>query len=71
MDEWLKSFSSISEYAFQGSENCLSSSLSALFERVKENNNSKKKNKNVIPLILFDEIGLAEKSPDNPLKVIH
>lgn len=31
----------------------------------------KERNENAIVIIIMDEIGLAELSPDNPLKVLH
>ena len=43
-------------------------------KKVKDNRNDKNKEKDkdkIISMIFFDEMGLAEYSPNNPLKVIH
>ena len=44
-----------------------------MFEKAKGfiSKEGEKGEKKKIPVIVFDEMGLAEKSPDNPLKVIH
>ncbi len=52
---------------FQGSESCTSEGVEKIFERAYTNLNIPK----LIPTILFDEIGLAEISIHNPLKVLH
>ena len=63
---------------YQGSMGSTSKGVQSIFEKAKKILKSyQKKNKykndieNVISMIFFDEIGLAEKSPNNPLKVIH
>ena len=50
----------------------MSTSVEKIFNKAKQNieENIKEEIKK-IPVIIFDEMGLAEKSPDNPLKVIH
>ena len=47
-----------------------------MFKRAEDLYENYKKNKNnsdkiPIYMVLFDELGLAEKSPTNPLKVLH
>jgi hypothetical protein len=67
-------------YPIQGSENSTTLDIKQVFEKVYGD----LVNKHVEPyrpyrldelkqylVIVFDEIGLAEKSPDNPLKVLH
>jgi len=60
-------------YSFQGSLASTSKGVENIFNKARSTFKSLKKedkNKN-IPLIFFDEMGLAEHSPNNPLKVIH
>ena len=61
--------------SYQGSLTSSSKEIQTIFERAKKIVKQKSKrdnNKNdYISLILFDEMGLAEISPLNPLKVIH
>ncbi|CAG8500666.1 13406_t:CDS:2, partial [Gigaspora rosea] len=55
----------------QGSSSSTSDGISTVFNKA---NNYQKGNSEEFPLItvvLLDEIGLAEKSPHNPLKVLH
>lgn len=57
---------------FQGSENCMSESVEKVFRKAADFvSNYEEGEKKKIPVIVFDEMGLAERSPDNPLKVIH
>ena len=59
---------------YQGSESSTSEGIHLIFEKAKKilatysKNNA---NNTVIPLIVFDEMGLAEISKNNPLKVLH
>ena len=60
-------------YSYQGSMASTSKGVEKVFnnskkiyDRLVENNKNK-----YIPMIFFDEMGLAEHSPNNPLKVIH
>ena len=57
-------------YYYQGSESSTSEGIEKIFTKAmkaKENN----KNKNIISLVFFDEMGLAERSSNNPLKIMH
>ena len=57
-------------YYYQGSETSTSEGIDKVFKNARK---AKKdpKNKNNINLVFFDEMGLAERSSNNPLKVIH
>ena len=56
--------------SYQGSESSTSEGINEIFEKA---SSYKKHNKdaNVLPVVLLDEVGLAENSPNNPLKVLH
>jgi len=57
-------------YYYQGSETSTSEGIEQVFDkaiRAQKNN----KNNDIINLVFFDEMGLAERSSNNPLKVIH
>ena len=71
---FFKKFPSIIMNSFQGSENTNSKGVERIFdkaERVLNNFHQKGKENNFISLIFFDEMGLAEISENNPLKVLH
>ena len=55
---------------YQGALNSTSEGVKAIFEKAREILKVKE-NKEKISTIYFDEMGLAEHSPHNPLKVIH
>ena len=66
----------INQTYFQGSESTIPEDVEELFKKTEDTYNIYKKNKkkdDLVPIymILFDELGLAEKSPSNPLKVLH
>ena len=66
----------INQTYFQGSESTSPEDVEELFNKTEELYNIYKKyNKDddLVPIymILFDELGLADKSPTNPLKVLH
>ncbi len=74
-DKVFKYLPSVIKTNYQGSNTCTSEGVKKVFDRTREkiqreleNNNNQLKN---IYLIYFDEMGLAEISPNNPLKVIH
>ncbi|CAM4941343.1 unnamed protein product [Rotaria socialis] len=56
--------------SYQGSQNCTSSSIEKVFERAGKYRKAQSETQ-LLPVIVFDEIGLAELSPHNPLKVLH
>ena len=55
---------------FQGSDSCTSESVEKVFIKAEKLANDST-NFSKIPVIVFDEIGLAEISIHNPLKVLH
>ena len=57
-------------YYYQGSETSTAEGIKQVFMKAFISQ-SKNKNKKIIPLVFFDEMGLAERSNNNPLKVIH
>ncbi|CAF2518706.1 unnamed protein product [Rotaria sp. Silwood2] len=56
--------------SYQGTKSCKSESIQLVFERAKKYSDAKTQTE-LLPVIVFDEIGLAELSPYNPLKVLH
>ena len=78
--EMFKDKGKLYRYYYQGSETSTAEGIEQVFEKAlkaqqknKENsgkNKNKKENK-IITLVFFDEMGLAERSSNNPLKVIH
>ncbi len=69
LNPFFKSLPAIFQISYQGSESSTSDGILRVFEKAhsyKENNQQ-----GVIPLVLLDEVGLAEISPFNPLKVLH
>ncbi|XP_067672826.1 uncharacterized protein [Haliotis asinina] len=56
--------------AFQGSESSTSDGIIKVFEKAERFRESTKE-ENVLPVVVLDEIGLAETSKFNPLKVLH
>ena len=57
-------------YYYQGSETSTAEGIEQVFNKA-NNAQKKNKNKNIITLVFFDEMGLAERSSNNPLKVMH
>ena len=66
-----KKYPSLYVNSYQGSLTSSSSEIKTIFERAKKVNEKQKDSKKNLSVILFDEMGLAEISPLNPLKVIH
>jgi E3 ubiquitin-protein ligase RNF213 len=54
--------------SYQGSESSTSEGISATFAKAQQ---YAARNPGTIPVVLLDEVGLAELSPHNPLKVLH
>lgn len=73
-EEYFRSLPEVEMFYFQGSESCTSEGVEQVFQRahriVKNQERDKKDGKSIV-CILFDEIGLAEVSVHNPLKVLH
>ena len=78
-NEFFRNFPQIIQIYFQGSESTIPDDVGSLFEKAKKkyasfkNKIEKKIEKEELPIImvLFDELGLAERSEKNPLKVLH
>eukprot|EP00435_Cladocopium_sp_Y103_P061163 s32_g22.t2 len=76
-DPWsdqLAHLASFSVQPYQGSRQSTSSSIVQVFERahaLQEKLRSFKRKTRPLALVLLDEVGLAEQSPHNPLKVLH
>ena len=78
-NNFFKKFPRIIQIYFQGSESTHPLDVKRLFRKAESKSDSIKKkykeenNKEVLPIImvLFDELGLAERSTSNPLKVLH
>lgn len=73
-EEFFRGLPEVEMFYFQGSESCTSEGIEQVFQRahrMAKNLELEKKADKAIPCILFDEIGLAEVSVHNPLKVLH
>ena len=75
-NEFFKKYPNIIQIYFQGSESTEPEDVTEVFRKAENLYENFKRNKNSndkvpIFMILFDELGLAEKSPTNPLKVLH
>ena len=70
-NDLFKKYPSLYVTSYQGSLTSNSSEIKTIFERAKNISNNQKESKKNLSVILFDEMGLAEISPNNPLKVIH
>ena len=61
--------------SYQGSMGSTSKGVKNVFRiarnKLKSAKEQRNQNEEVISMIFFDELGLAEHSPNNPLKVIH
>ncbi len=57
-------------YYYQGSETSTAEGIEQVFKKALTSQQTNK-DKSIIPLVFFDEMGLAERSSNNPLKVIH
>ena len=69
-DAFFRTLPQLYVVSYQGSESSTSEGINKIFEiasKYKEHN----KDENVLPVVLLDEVGLAENSPNNPLKVLH
>lgn len=75
-DDWFKTLPGLFAVTYQGSESSTSEGILLVFEKAKKiviahQNVNNNENNQIIPLIVFDEMGLAEISKNNPLKVLH
>ena len=69
-DSFFQTLPELIAVSYQGSQNCTSESIEKVFERANKYLIAQG-NSSLLPVIVFDEIGLAELSPHNPLKVLH
>ncbi|CAF1035564.1 unnamed protein product [Rotaria sordida] len=69
-DSYFQTLPELVAVSFQGSQNCTSESIIKVFERAAKYGGVRNDSE-ILPVIIFDEIGLAELSPHNPLKVLH
>lgn len=69
-DSFLKSLPQLYVVSHQGSESSTSDGILKVFEKAKKYKEHNKSG-DVLPVVLLDEIGLAEVSKYNPLKVLH
>ena len=69
--ELFKKYPGLYVTSYQGSLTSSSSEIKTIFKRAKKVISKQKDTKKNLSVILFDEMGLAEISPLNPLKVIH
>jgi len=73
---FFEKYPQINQTYFQGSESTTPEDVEELFKKTEDlfaiyKKNNKSYDLAPIYMILFDELGLAEKSPSNPLKVLH
>ena len=69
-NEYFQKYPQIHVMNFQGSETATSEGIEKVFNRANEYATNTNIN-NVLPVVLLDEVGLAEISRFNPLKVLH
>ena len=69
-DPFLKTLPQLYVVSYQGSESSTSDGILKVFEKAKKYREYNKTS-DVLPVVLLDEIGLAEISKYNPLKVLH
>ena len=76
-NEFFKQYPQIIQIYFQGSKSNIPEDVDKLFNKAENyyanflKKNGGQKDQAPIYMILFDELGLSEKSPKNPLKVLH
>ena len=64
--EYFNGLKKIRSFYYQGSQQSTDVGIERVFKGAQGNKNDEQ-----VPLVFFDEIGLAELSPQNPLKVLH
>ncbi|XP_028413793.1 uncharacterized protein LOC114536639 [Dendronephthya gigantea] len=69
-DPWFRELPQLYVVSYQGSESSTSEGINKVFEKAHKYK-SHNKDGNVLPVVLLDEVGLAENSKYNPLKVLH
>ncbi|CAG9322655.1 unnamed protein product [Blepharisma stoltei] len=68
-DSYFQTLPELIQVPFQGSDSCTSEGIIKAFKRAEKYYETDKAL--LLPVIIFDEIGLAEISKHNPLKVLH
>ena len=69
-DHFFKTQPHLYVVSYQGSESSTSEGIEEIFKKASDYK-LHNTNANVLPVVLLDEVGLAEESPNNPLKVLH
>ena len=69
-DPFFRTLPQLYVVSYQGSESSTSEGINKIFEKASKYKDHNK-DANVLPVVLLDEVGLAENSPNNPLKVLH
>ena len=69
-NSFFRSRGKLYRYYYQGSETSTSDGILQVFQKALNAKKKSSNDKNII-LVFFDEMGLAERSSNNPLKVIH
>ena len=67
-DRLFRDFPQLYVVSYQGSESSTSEGIIKVFEKARK---YKDTNKDILPVVLLDKVGLAENSKYNPLKVLH
>ena len=65
-DPWFRTLPQVFIVSFQGSESSTSEGVLKVFQKARRCGRAE-----VAPVVLLDEVGLAEVSPHNPLKILH
>ena len=68
---FLKKYPTISSTGFQGSETNTPESIENIFKEAEKKIDTSLTEKKILSLLVFDELGLSERSPTNCLKVLH
>ncbi|EFC43205.1 Hypothetical protein NAEGRDRAFT_80150 [Naegleria gruberi] len=71
IDKYFKTLPQLIFIAFQGSESSTSEGILKVFDKARGYLKINEKEEKVIPVVILDEIGLAEISAHNPLKALH
>ena len=69
-DPWFQELPQLYFVSYQGSESSTSEGIIKVFEKARKYK-SHNNDGNILPVVLLDEVGLAENSKNNPLKVLH
>ena len=69
-DPFFRTLPQLYVVSYQGSESSTSEGINKVFQKA-SNYKDHNKDADVLPVVLLDEVGLAENSPNNPLKVLH